>query len=45
MSRSRLVTRDEAREPYEVVMAVGMAVDAFLLLALGFALGRCSMMF
>lgn len=40
MRRSRLVGRLESLEPHELLVAVGFALDAFLLLALGTILGR-----
>ena len=40
MRRSRIVRRREAMEPHELLVAVGFALDAFLLIALGFTLGR-----
>lgn len=40
MRRSRIVRRREAMEPHELLVAVGFALDAFLLLALGTILGR-----
>lgn len=42
MRRSRIVRRREALEPHEMLVAVGFALDAFLLLAMGFVLCRCS---
>ena len=40
MRRSRLVRRLEALEPHELLVAVGFGLDSFLLIALGFTLGR-----